>query len=662
MKRSLVHVLGGAVLALGFSVSTAVWAQGVTVERPPAGLQDIGCWGVGVDEDFGPPAVAVCPSQSISLTGNTVTLQNGATVPGDVYGGFNFIDAGIVFGNMVTIRGAVTDYVYGGFADFGNANVDRNKVFVEATGSVGGWVSGGEVYLSSGTSGAYYNEATIRGAVTRAVHGGYAYSDGAATALGNEASVENTGNVAGDVWGGLAESDSAGASVTNNSVTINGGQARAAIGGQAKGSGGTGTATGNLVTVTNTNHAPASSAAIIGAHVEADGNASAVNNRIIVEGSTVLEVLSARAWSDTGSAAISRTNNDDTITITNSSVEEVCGGDAESTDGNATISGSRIIITGSTVRSGPIFGGHADSFDASANVSNNEIRITNSTVTGGIYGGKPEASSFSAALGDPATGTATANNNKIFITGGSVTGDIYAGAIWHTYGGATVSNSSIEISGNAVVDGNIFAADICSWLGLGAATNNTVTISGTPNFAAGVGLYGGVSCFGVAMPPITSTGNTLNLRLDPTVRSLTVTALEGFQRLNFTLPANFAAGRALLPKLNVTTPVDLSNLRIDVDFAGAPVTPLAQGQEFVLLEATAFNGALPAHSGRIRNFNYTLEVDNAANQIYLVIGARNDPNTSPIPTTGSAALIALGLLLAGLAAVGIRRRTAIVQR
>jgi hypothetical protein len=214
MKRSLFHILGCAVLVLGFSAAAPVWAQETIVYdgTNPAVLQNIG---VTNPNSLGPSGSDT--GKSNSLTGNTITLQAGGTVA-LVRGGLNFNDDDAVSGNIVNIEGGVAENttVMGGhhwtLSSGANAVATNNAVNI----------SGGEVAIP------YLNSENVIG--------GYANSfSGNATATANRLYIEgglihpfSGSSGAGGLYGGLARGPGAGAVIeaSGNTVAISAGDLR----------------------------------------------------------------------------------------------------------------------------------------------------------------------------------------------------------------------------------------------------------------------------------------------------------------------------------------------------------------------------------------------------------------------------------------------------
>jgi len=287
LPRHVLHLFTAFCFCFGFVALSAhpAVAAGETITFPGTPLQTV----IGFTDSLAPSGSNT--GKSNSLSGNKVTVQSGGTVPGVVTGAINTLDSDKVTGNQVFISG-------------GTAN-----------GAAGGWAE---------------NNA------------------GSATATGNSVTI-NGGTVnTRDVLGARAESTTGNAEASNNSVTINNGTlGKGAIGGEAVSNAGDAKASGNSVTFSNST---AEGVAGGWAWVESGtGNATASDNRVIINGGTVnlRDVLGARAESE-GSGNATASNN--SVTINNGTLnKDVIGGEAVSNAGSATATGNSVTISGGSV-------------------------------------------------------------------------------------------------------------------------------------------------------------------------------------------------------------------------------------------------------------------------------------------------------------------------
>jgi len=203
MKRAFPRAVG--VMALGLSLGSLAWAA--TATMPPTVPFQIN----SADGSLGTP-VDGATTKSLSLTGNTVTLNSG-TVAGYVVGAVNTEDySGAITGNTVYINGGTVGLdVYGGWATVydPDAATSSNKVVISA-GTVSGNVFGG-YSVNTGDS----NSVTISGGtVSGTVYGGFGPS-----ITGNSVTISG-GTVSGSVYG--AGAPNALTKADNNTVTISG--------------------------------------------------------------------------------------------------------------------------------------------------------------------------------------------------------------------------------------------------------------------------------------------------------------------------------------------------------------------------------------------------------------------------------------------------------
>jgi len=319
------------------------------------------------------------------------------------------------------------------------------------------------------------------------------------------------------------------ADVSGYTVNVNGAKLRWLSGAETD----SGTASGNHVKVSN------GSADVIVAGAYSNSGA-AIKNDVKIEGGKIsgyYAIAVAGGWSESGNAS------ENTVEIKGGSIEgeyRVAGGWSESGTGNA--NENTVTVSGGTV-TGDLYGGYSgydlQGRSGSGNTINNTVTITNGEVgkgsdTGnyGVYGGKTE-------------GNGVANNNTVEISGGKIYGSVWGG------------NST---SGN--VEGN------------------TVTISGSPTFAASSGIHGaaaggdainntvnilanniaiGYLIGGEPMGSGTSSGNTLNIA----AKGVTTGNVAYFQNMNFYLPSDIANGDTMLT-VNGGTETDVTGVTFGV--------------------------------------------------------------------------------------------------
>jgi len=327
------------------------------------------------------------------------------------------------------------------------------------------------------------------------------------------------------------------------------------------------------------------------------------------------------------------------ITVSTDVGHTVCGNGNAADNGNwpcdQTPVGNTVTINSGVAVTGGAYGS-SNTTDATS-VTGNRVDVKG-RVTTPVYGGNHVRSG---------SDNVTASNNTVTLgTGGVAAADVYGGFAYTGSGNATASGNTVEISGGTItgeIDGGVASG------GTMTATNNTVTITGTPTFTGVTQLRGGN-----AGTSGTSTGNTLNLH----TAGLTVDMLSAFQNLNFYLPTGLAPGGNML---SVNGVANLgANAVVTVNLEGAGPA-LHTGDTFNLISAgggiTSSSSIDPASaSGVIGGYNYTLAID--GENLVLTIGNPVPVTTSAaaVPTLGEYALAALAALLAAMTFFTLRRR------
>ena len=227
-----------------------------------------------------------------------------------------------------------------------------------------------------------------------------------------------------------------------------------------------------------------------------------------------------------------------------------------------------------------IFGGYAKSVNPwSMTASGNTVTINGGTANS-AFGGLAHVDSMVG----PAS--ATASGNTVNLSGGTIS-NLYGGyAVANYLGGThTASGNIINISGGTV--GSVIGGAVTAPYGTGVATNNIVTISGSPDLSA-ANLYGGYLSMTTSGDAFT--GNTLNVKTS----GLTVNNIANFQYLNFYLPSSLSAGDTVM---TVTGTADLTGSSgrssvVNVGIDGSS-SPLQIGDTVTLIDA----GTLITNSG-----------------------------------------------------------------
>ena len=217
----------------------------------------------------------------------------------------------------------------------------------------------------------------------------------------------------------------------------------------------------------------------------------------------------APSGSDSGK---SNSVKDNRVTLNSGTVGYVYG--AINRNDTEAVTGNTVEINGGSVN-GVIYYGQITGGRSYNNASGNTVKINGGSVSGFVHGGYA-----------PSSRNGIASDNTVEISGGTVEGAFI-------YGGSTGMG---EFSSIPSVEGGSGSTGDASWSAGSTATasNNTVTIRGTPTFGSDVWLYGGIS----ASP----TGNTLNLH----TAGLTVYHMSSFQKLHFYLPATLEPNGTML--------------------------------------------------------------------------------------------------------------------
>jgi len=374
--------------------------------------------------------------------------------------------------------------------------------------------------------------------------------------------------------------------------------------------------------------------------ISAAGAWAAPQTITIPNGTTVAHAVCGNGnIADNGNAPCDPSFDGNTVTIaTGGTVQgDVHGRLDEQTSADTTATGNQVDISGSVT--GDSHGAWAHSITSgNATVTGNGLTVNSGAVTSTVIGG--------LATTDTSNATATATGNSVSVLDGSVNGEmIVGGKAASTDGGDVVATgNTVTISGATLGAGVKVYAGWADSTGTETATNNTLTISGMPVFGAGVSLYGGATADG------TSTGNTLNLH----TAGLTVVDLAFFQNLSFYLPAGLTVGGNML---TATGTADLGmNAVVTVSLEGAGPA-LHTGDTFNLIAGGVTGSIAPeSASGVLKGYNYKLEIPAGSNNLVLTIDAPVVTGTAAVPTLGETTLAVLGLLLAALAFVTLRRK------
>uniref|UniRef100_UPI00333FEF0B autotransporter outer membrane beta-barrel domain-containing protein n=1 Tax=Castellaniella defragrans TaxID=75697 RepID=UPI00333FEF0B len=482
-------------------------------------------------------------------------------------------------GNTVTISGGplIGGYVFGGVTAT-DSEVSGNEVDISG-GEVGG-VYGGV----SGDGIATGNLVDISGGkVGDAVYGG----KGKVSAADNEVYI--SGGEVGRVYGGDG-GEGADSAAADNKVYISGGEVVGRVyGGYTV----DGSAIGNLVEISGGKVlSTAASTFIIGGH----GNFAAGNKVYIFGGEHANSVVIA----GDGVNGIATGN---LVEMSGGKIDEAWGG-----YGDVSAADNKVYISGGEVGSW-VYGGLSRDGIATSNL----VDISGGEVGGLVYGG---ASWYGIATG-----------NLVEISGGKVLDHVYGG-----YGGVSAADNEVYISG-----GELRGSVHGGYSESGSAINNTVTLSGMPQFSlTETSIYGGYAD-NVSSAGDIFTGNTLNFSAAP----ISVNTVANFQYYNFTLDPGLAndMGTALITADTVKLG-DGNGMPSEVKVIGIRSGDvLSVGDQFLLVTAT---GAMSGDGiGGVRHsvgqqgisllYEVQTTVDVAGKQITATILSGVDPGPSVNP-------------------------------
>ena len=358
-------------------------------------------------------------------------------------------------------------------------------------------------------------------------------------------------------------------------------------------------------------------------------NASAENNIVTIKNGHVKGAV----YGGLGRGGNSHAKNN-TVTITGGSF----GGGSDSRAGyiyggyswNGTTEGNHVAINAPGTKITAVFGGGTrDTYSSNKNLiaEGNTVTVTGGTFTGQVVGG------FAGrAAGNKAEG------NTVLINGADaqILGEIRGGT------GRNAIHNTVKISSGSIAAGVFGGYNTFGSLPPGApkmqATGNTVIIEGQPVFVPGTGqsslpaLYGGFSTNANPDKVDVLSGNTLEMR----TKGTTVGNIHNFERINFYLPSDIAAGEKVLT-LTDTSGTGIAGRKIGVELpAGAR---LAQGDRIVLIHTA--NGTLTSGAGNLVNqlhatsgsaLLYRFKLSSDRQNLYATVTGTPTPTSTPAST------------------------------
>ncbi|MDR1827157.1 MAG: autotransporter domain-containing protein [Methylobacteriaceae bacterium] len=564
-RRARLHAL---LASAALAAASGLWApaqaqQTITLDT----ARTVSVYGNGDATDYGAlPGGGT--GALLSPVGNSVIITATGSTSAQVYGAWG--DTAEVSNNTVTVNGGTVtgNYIYGGYT-ISTGKVSGNQVIINS-GTAGNFVFGGY----SGSGEVVGNTVTINGGTVKIdVHAG--------ESLNGNVSYNRLIMTGGEVKGMADGAYSNYGVLDHNEVIISGGTVGMNV--FAAYSGVSGGATNNSVTI---------SGGTIGGDVtagRADDDGDVIDNTVTISGDAVISgsVYGGRAAGSTSTHTSGVATGNKVIIEGGTLKRSVVAGFSYQN----TASGNTLIISGGTVA---VTGYGAYTYYGS--VTGNSVEVSGTAVVNNVYG----------AATDGGDGDAT--DNHVTMSGGTVKGGVYGGRAGFdsTYPATgDASNNSVEISGGTV-GMNVYGG----WAFDGDATNNTVTLSGTPTLSGSV--YGG---FVGQNAHDFKTGNTLNVK---GTNGITVGGdIGNFQNLNFELPEGFSTASA--PLLTVAGTADVDGATVGVlDKDGAvippgsgsaaqlPYKPEAEGEQMgTLLKAGTLTGTI-ANDGQIVNGSYSL--------------------------------------------------------
>ncbi|WP_096027498.1 autotransporter domain-containing protein [Campylobacter lanienae] len=530
---------------------------------------------------------------------NSVTINEGATVTGNVSGGD--AEQGEASKNIVVIDSAtVTGNVTAGRVDRGGTAANENSVTISGTAVVTGNITGGgSINADNGPQTANNNEVTINDTaqiIGNITGGDSRQQNGTANSnkitIGQNANISqvtqitgatstqgtannNELNIAGSVGAGTAITGGVGSTdASNNNILISGDSAGAVIGGQSA----QGTANNNDIII--------GGSSVGGNVIGGIGNTDAGDNNITIAGSVTGNV--------TGGQSAQGTANKNDITIGGSVTGNVTGGEGQTgaENNNISVAGSvggnvtggksdTTVASGNDIVIGGNVGGNVTGGEGQTGAENNNISVAGS-VGGDVIGGKTENGS--------------AGNNIINIDG-NTQGDIIGGQTKDP-NGQTGGN---KITANGNVDGNIYG-------GYNEATqkvqgsNNTITLSGNLNKVTGNIQVGDTTSNG-------GSGNTLNINTNNPVTLEGKT--NGAQNINIAV-GNLGAGDAAVTigpngSIDVGGTTISAELKVKDNFNNDDTLKLFQTQGNAKIEGEANSVDVTAVKGGA--VTYKVEID-----------------------------------------------------
>ena len=498
---------------------------------------------------------SVNATPTVHLTGNTAEARWGKIAA--AYGAYTSIQQKNGAAQIFAEQNTATARVATGTETFAGARIDYERTFsATAPGNVTLKAKNNKAVLTDGTL------KTLWGAKinVRDAFGGAAVYE----ATENIVTIAAEGTVTDEVRGGDIEQDgnsAAGASykavaAKNRIVNTGGNIKRNARGGKVElntwyAGDLYGTLTENAITGTGGTWA----GILCGAEAELNGHAGAATaavakNRIDIENGTMQGVSAwagtARVFTTIAGQKATAAVNENTLHLKNASgkFSVFYGGDAyaQSALSGAAAEANANVLTmegGTFTTVHDATGGFAyakgKNAPVTASASKNTVTLSTTAPWQEISGGETEATAVNAA------GTATARENTVNLIRGTYQ-NVFGGSAVASGTAATAlaEKNTINISGGTYQD-VIYAGDASAGSGAGSVAtvrDNKIVITGTPNLSAAQ-LYGHYA-EGVTK---NIAGNALVIK---ETKGITAKSIEGFQKLDFWLPAGMTKDDTML--------------------------------------------------------------------------------------------------------------------
>ena len=477
-----------------------------------------------------------------NATGNTVTLMGAATVGGNVYAGYTQ-GTGETTGNTVNLgdkTGTFTGSVTGTVAGGSNANnVTGNTLNINTNANVGNIKNFEKLVFdlnsTVNTANAMLN--LTGGAVT----GGLDWRKLEV----NTDSLTGAGIKTYEPYRVKLMENASGISFqkgTDNTYTLGGGTKSAVTEKleyviDTNNSLGTGATSVSLEGYQFKGNTAAAYAAADGTHAEAWSGRTKIGNK--VEGNTLTVSggsLTAAAYGGlventkrnitTGQLLTTGSAAENTLKLAGGSIKDGYGADVRTKEGGAE---KNIVTVSAGTATGNVYGAALTAAGATGQATGNTVTIAGGAVTGDVHG---------AAL-TQADAVGEATKNIVNISAGTVGGTVYGAK---NAGTGAATGSTITITGGTLHD--VYGGHAAS----GATTGNTVSLgtADTPAGAAGTPVAAGTSIGNIYGGNQASvTGNVLNV-----YDSVTAANVDKFEKVNFNVTSNVAAGDTLLTLTN----------------------------------------------------------------------------------------------------------------